>query len=494
MVFSHLIFIYAFLPLLMILYYCRQNNSWRRGVLLAFSLVFYAWGEPVYILLMLFSALMNYTFGIFIGASETDRGKKLSVVLGVIVNLAMLGVFKYTGFVVENINAITGLSIPVPNISLPLGISFYTFQAMTYVIDVYRGYCPPQGKFSKVLLYICLFPQLVAGPIVRYTDIQDQLDDRRVSAAQINKGIYRFAIGLGKKVILSNTCALACKNLFALNEVTVTGSWLGIAFYALQIYFDFGGYSDMAIGLGHMFGFTFPENFDYPYISRSVSEYWRRWHITMSSWFRDYLFYPILRSRFMTNLARKLKKSGHKEASRNVPTILALLIVWFSTGLWHGASWNYVLWGLYYGVLLILDKYFIEKAMKKLAPTTSKIVGHASFIVLTLIGYTFFYHTTNLGSQLGYLFGIGVDAFTSDFVGSMLKTNLFLLILSLICVTPLSHILMEKFRGLMRRVLDVHTAYALDRVIQTVIVLFLLAISTVRLVGDSYNPFIYFEF
>ena len=494
MVFSHLLFIYAFLPLLMILYYCRQNNNWRRGVLLAFSLVFYAWGEPLYILLMLFSAGMNYAFGLFIGASETDRGKKIAVVSGVILNLALLGVFKYTGFMVENINAITGLNLAVPKISLPLGISFYTFQAMTYVIDVYRGYCPPQGKFSKVLLYICLFPQLVAGPIVRYVDIQDELEDRRVSAAQINMGIYRFAIGLGKKVILSNTCALACKNIFALKDVTVTGSWLGILFYALQIYFDFGGYSDMAIGLGHMFGFTFPENFNYPYISRSVSEYWRRWHMTMSSWFRDYLFYPVLRSGVMTKLTKKLKKSGHKEASRNVPTILALLIVWFSTGLWHGASWNYVLWGLYYGILLILDKYFIEKAMKKLSPTVSAIVGHGSFIILTLIGYAFFYHEKNLFANLGYLFGIGVDAFTSDYVASMLKTNLFLLIASLICVTPLSHNLMEKFRDLCRRVLDVHSAYALDRVIKTVIVLILLALSTVRLVGDSYNPFIYFKF
>ena len=494
MVFSHLIFIYAFLPLLLILYYCRQNNGWRRGVLLAFSLVFYAWGEPLYILLMLFSATLNYVFGIFIGASETDRGKKIAMVSGVVLNLLLLGVFKYTGFMVENINALFGLSIPVPSISLPLGISFYTFQAMTYVIDVYRGYCPPQGKFSKVLLYICLFPQLVAGPIVRYTDIQDQLEDRRVSASEINMGIYRFAIGLGKKVILSNTCALACKNLFALKDVTVTGSWLGILFYALQIYFDFGGYSDMAIGLGHMFGFTFPENFNYPYISTSVSEYWRRWHMSMSSWFRDYLFYPVLRSDSMTKLARKLKKSGHKAASRNVPTILALLIVWFSTGLWHGASWNYVLWGLYYGILLILDKYFIEKAMKKLSPIPFKVIGHASFIVLTLIGYTFFYHENNLFAQLGYLFGIGVNAFTSAYVSSMLKANIFLLALSLVCVTPLSHNLMEKFRALMRRVLDVHTAYGLDRVIKTVIVLVLLALSTVRLVGDSYNPFIYFDF
>ncbi len=494
MVFSHLIFIYAFLPLLMVLYYVRRNNAWRRGVLLAFSLIFYAWGEPVYILLMLGSAALNYLFGICIGASETDRGKKLAVVGGVAVNLAILGVFKYTGFAVETLNALTGLAIPVPKISLPLGISFYTFQAMTYVIDVYRGYCPPQGKFSRVLLYICLFPQLVAGPIVRYTDIQDQLADRRVSAAQINTGVYRFAIGLGKKVIFSNTCGLACQNLFASAGTTVAGNWLGILFYSLQIYFDFSGYSDMAIGLGHMFGFTFPENFDYPYISSSITEYWRRWHMTLGSWFRDYLFYPVLRSKALTKLTRWLKKSGYKAASRNVPTILALLVVWFSTGLWHGAAWNYVLWGLYYGFWLILEKYVLDKQLKKLKPMTARIIGHVSFVFITLIGYTFFYHEKNLFANLGLLFGIGAQSFSSAYASSLLYENGILLIVSLICVTPLGHILFEKFRGLTRRAVGVHTAYAVDRVIKTLIVVFLLAVCTLRLVGDSYNPFIYFKF
>lgn len=494
MVFSHLLFIYAFLPLLMILYYVRKNNSWRRGVLLAFSLIFYAWGEPVYILLMLGSALLNYMFGICIGASETDRGKKLAVVGGVLVNLAILGVFKYAGFAVETLNAVTGLALPVPKISLPLGISFYTFQAMTYVIDVYRGYCPPQGKFSRVLLYICLFPQLVAGPIVRYTEIQDQLSERRVSASQINAGIYRFAIGLGKKVIFSNTCGLACQNFFASAGTTVAGNWLGILFYALQVYFDFSGYSDMAIGLGHMFGFTFPENFDYPYISGSITEYWRRWHMTLGSWFRDYLFYPVLRSKFMTNLSRWLKKSGHKAASRNLPTILALLVVWFSTGLWHGASWNFVLWGLYYGLWLILEKYVLDKQMKKLKPVTGRIIGHVSFVFITLIGYAFFYHETNLFGNLGKLFGVGASAFSDVYAGSLLYENGLLLIVAMICVTPLGHILFEKFRALTRRAVGVHTAYAVDRVIKTLIVLLLLAVCTLRLVGDSYNPFIYFKF
>ncbi|MGN1000030.1 MAG: MBOAT family O-acyltransferase [Faecousia sp.] len=477
MVFSDLLFIYAFLPLLMILYYVRKNNGWRRGVLLVFSLIFYAWGEPVYVLLLLGSALLNYIFGFCIGISETNRGRKLAVVSGVLVNLAILGVFKYTGFAVETLNAVTGLALPVPKISLPLGISFYTFQAMTYVIDVYRGRCRPQRKFSRVLLYICLFPQLVAGPIVRYTEIQDQLSDRRVSAAQINTGIYRFTIGMGKKVIFSNTCGLACQNFFASAGTTVAGNWLGILFFSLQIYFDFSGYSDMAIGLGHMFGFTYPENFNYPYISTSITEFWRRWHISLSTWFKEYLYIPL---------------GGNRRGRGR--QVLNILIVWAATGFWHGANWNFLLWGLYYAVLLIVEKFVLNKQMKKLKPTTARIIGHVSFVFITLIGFAFFYHETNLFGNLGKLFGIGVSAFSDIYAGSLLYENGLLLIVAIICVTPLGHILFEKFRALARRAVGVHTAYAMDRVIKTLIVLFLLAVCTLRLVGDSYNPFIYFKF
>ena len=494
MVFSHLLFLYVFLPLLMILYYISGSARWRRGILLVFSLVFYALGEPVYILLMLASALLNYLFAILIGAAQSDKGKKTAVVCGVIINLAFLGVFKYAGFLVESINGITGLSLSVPEIRLPLGISFYTFQAMTYVIDVYRGYCQPQRKFSRVLLYISLFPQLVAGPIVRYVDVEEALEDRRVSAAQINTGVWRFAIGMAKKVILSNACSLACENLFASAGTTVLGSWLAILFYALQIYFDFGGYSDMAIGLGHMFGFTFPENFNYPYISRSISEFWRRWHITLSSWFRDYLFYPLLRSDCLTRMGRRLKKRGHKAASRAVPTILALLVVWFSTGLWHGAAWNFVLWGLYYGFWLILEQFVTDKYMKKLPPVASAIIGHVGSALIILFGYAIFYHESNLFANLGYMLGIGASSFSSVYATSMLYENGLLLIASLICVTPLGHVLFEALRGKMRAALGPKQAYNTDRIIKTVIVLVLLFFCTVRLVGDSYNPFIYFRF
>ena len=494
MVFSHLIFLYAFLPLLMLFFYISKDAGWRRGVLLIFSLVFYAWGEPIYILLMLGSALMNYLFGLMVDERRKDTLRKIGIILAVVANLALLGVFKYTGFAMETVNDITGLGLSVPKIALPLGISFYTFQAMTYVIDVDRGYCGSQKKFSRGLLYICLFPQLVAGPIVRYVDVEEQLENRRVSAGQINTGIWRFAIGLGKKVVFSNSCGLVCQNLFASGGNTVLGNWAAILFYSLQIYFDFSGYSDMAIGLGHMFGFTFPENFNYPYISSSISEYWRRWHISLSTWFRDYLFYPVLRAKPMTKLSKKLKKSGHKAASRAVPTIIALLIVWFSTGLWHGASWNYVLWGLYYGMWLILEQFVLDKWLKKLPGLVSRIIGHVSFVFITLIGYAFFYHETNLFGNLGKMFGIGTSSFTSDYTDSMIYENGLLLIAALICVTPLGHTLFEALRGQLRQKLGFRQAYAVDRVIKAVLIVALLAICTLRLAGDSYNPFIYFKF
>ena len=494
MVFSELLFIYAFIPLLMLFYFTGKSAGWRRGVLLVFSLVFYAWGEPMYILLMLFSALMNYVFGLFVGEGQPEKQRKRAILLAVIANLALLGVFKYTGFVMGTFKNLFDGNFEVIKIILPLGISFYTFQAMTYVIDVYRGYCAPQRSFPKVLLYICLFPQLVAGPIVRYVDIEEQLEERQVSAGQINAGLWRFAIGLGKKVIFSNTCSLVCQNMFASAGTTVLGNWLAILFYSLQIYFDFSGYSDMAIGLGHMFGFTFPENFDYPYISSSITEYWRRWHMTLGSWFRDYLFYPILRSGRMSRMTRRLKKAGHKGASRCLPTILALVVVWFSTGLWHGANWNFVLWGLYYGFWLILEQFVLEKQLKKLPKLVSKLIGHVSFIFITLIGYAIFYHENNLFAQLGKLFGIGTASFSSSYATSMLYENGLLLIAALVCITPLSHKLFEAFRTWLRNKYGVYHAYAIDRTIKTVVILLLLAICTTRLAGDSYNPFIYFKF
>lgn len=495
MVFSSLIFIYIFLPILLFMYFIIKNNSWRRGILLVFSLVFYAWGEPAYILLMLFSALCNYIFGLLVGSERKPVTRKIAVTLGIIVNLALLGVFKYAGFAVETFNTVTGLAVPVPAIVLPLGISFYTFQAMTYVIDVYWENSQSQRSFPKLLLFIAFFPQLVAGPIVRYTDIAGQMEDRRVSAQKINDGLYRFAIGLGKKVVLANTCALATENLFATTAgPTVLSSWGGILFYAFQIYFDFSGYSDMAIGLGNIFGFNFPENFNYPYISKNVTEYWRRWHMTLGSWFRDYLFYPVMRSKGITKLAKKLKSSGHKSAAKALPTIIALAVVWFSTGLWHGANWNYVLWGVYYGFWLIAEKFVLDKLYKKMPKALSEILQRVSFVVITLFGFAIFYHETDLFVKLGYMFGVGTVGLSSVYAVSMLYENGILLIVAFLCSMPLMKMAAEAIGKKLCAAMGENRAYALIRLCKTIVILALFALCTIRLAGDSYNPFIYFKF
>ena len=474
MVFSHLIFLYAFLPLLMLLFFVSKNGAWRRGVLLAFSLIFYAWGEPVYILLMLGSAALNYLFGLLVAACLTPGGKKAALIVGVAINLALLGVFKYAGFAVESLNAIAGLDIPVPQIALPLGISFYTFQAMTYIIDVYRGQCQPQLRFGKVLLYICLFPQLVAGPIVRYVEVEEQMEHCRVTVSQINTGLWRFMVGLAKKVVFSNTCGLACQNFFANAGNTVLGNWCGILFYALQIYFDFSGYSDMAIGLGHMFGFSFPENFNYPYICRSITDFWRRWHMTLSGWFRDYVYIPL----------------GGNRCSK-ARWLLNIFTVWMLTGLWHGAHWNFILWGLYYAVFLVLEKTLLQKFLDKLPGIVRNI--YAMFIVL--VGWMLFYYE---GGQalvgVGKLFGIGVTGFTSTYTGDLFYENGLLLIAATVCATPLGRNLLTLGRSSLQRRADPQVAYAIERACKTLVIVILLLVCTLRLVGDSFNPFIYFRF
>ena len=368
MVFSSLLFIFVFLPLVLIAYYAVPARV-QNIVLLLFSILFYAWGEPVYVVLMLFSCVFNYVVGREM--EQTPNRARAVLTFGIIVNVAMLGFFKYWGFLLGTINAIPFINIPYHDLALPIGISFFTFQAISYLVDVYRQETPAQRNLIDFSLYIAMFPQLIAGPIVKYHDIAQQLRNKRVSADDFNYGIQRFVIGLGKKVLLANNLGAVYTGVCALGagEQSVAAAWVGIFCYTLQIYFDFSGYSDMAIGLGRLFGFHFQENFNYPYISQSITDFWRRWHISLSSWFRDYIYIPLGGNR--------VKPSRH---------VLNILVVWMLTGFWHGAAWNFMLWGLYYGLLLLLEKYVLIRVLEKL-PAPVRII-YSLFVVI--IGWVLF--------------------------------------------------------------------------------------------------------
>ena len=469
MVFSNLIFLYLFLPVCLLLYFLCRNMAGKNAVLIAFSLLFYAWGEPLYVFLMIGMAAANWGFGLWMG-----RGRqKLKLVLAVIVNLGCLAVFKYAGFLVENINALFGASVPVPQIPLPIGISFYTFQALTYVIDVYRGQVGVQRSYWRFLLYVSLFPQLIAGPIVRYSDVEQQIEARKVCREDIFYGMTRFCIGLGKKVLLADGAGKIASQILdgQLSAATTLGMWLGVLLFTFQIYFDFSGYSDMAIGLGRIFGFKYPENFKLPYISRSISEFWRRWHISLGSFFRDYVYIPL---------------GGNR---RHV--YLNLFVVWALTGLWHGASWNFVLWGMYFFVLLCVERRF--KRQIKRVPVA---VRHLTTLFLIVIGWDIFYFTdaARLGQSFAVLFGFAGAGFGSETTSIMFVNNLPLLITCAIGSTPLPQMIGNAFGMLCagknhegsRQKVYVFVTYAFD--------LALLALCTISLVGTSYNAFLYFRF
>lgn len=472
MVFSSLIFLFLFLPACVLLYFARPSISYKNWVLVVFSLLFYAWGEPIYVLLLLFSTFVNYLIGRCIGSPDNPRGKRW-MILSVVFNLALLGYFKYIGFLVSNLN-LFGLQLPVPEVSLPIGISFYTFQTLSYVIDVYRGQVSVQRSYRDFLLYVSLFPQLIAGPIVRYSEIEPQLRQRKVNYASIFYGLLRFSIGLGKKVLLANYAGKVATQLLggSLSTSTTLAGWLGILMYTFQIYFDFSGYSDMAIGLGRMFGFRYSENFDLPYMSRSITEFWRRWHISLGSFFRDYVYIPL---------------GGNRRHQ-----ILNLLIVWTLTGLWHGASWNFALWGLYFFALLLIEKSFPQVLNK--IPVALRCLGTFFLVVL---GWVLFYCTdlSQLGQTFGLLFGqVGVG-FTNSQMNITLLNNLPLLVVCIIGSTPIPRFIGMVFSGLCaespkakprKRIVYTCVVYAFD--------LFLLGLSIVSLVGSSFNPFLYFRF
>lgn len=466
MVFSNLFFLYIFLPALFLLYFAIPNNLWRRSILTLFSLLFYAWGEPVCVFIMIGLVLFDYIMGLLIDTIRLNAVRKLLLFIAIAGNLGLLVYYKYLGFGAQTLNTLFVCKIPVPQITMPIGISFFTFQTMSYVIDVYREDAKVQKSFPRLLLYVSFFPQLIAGPIVRYKDIEAQLSDRHVPVACFNDGLFRFSVGLAKKVLIADACDAVVSSLYNMSEVTFVARWAGALFFTLQLYYDFSGYSDMAIGLGRMFGFRFLENFDYPLMSGSATEFWRRWHMSLGTFFRDYVYIPL--------------GGNRHDQQRNI------LVVWFLTGLWHGASWNFVLWGLYYALLLIWEKKKFLSQLKSMPKPVSFAVSHVYTLFTTVFGFAIFYFDTNLWKNLGYLFGIGCDSFNDIFTRSVIADNVWLLLAAFILAFPV-------IPSLYKLVKD-KTPYAVDRAVKTLIIIAFIALATVRLVGNSYSPFLYFRF
>ncbi len=468
MLFSSIVFLFTFLPAVMILYYLLPVR-FRNVILLLASLVFYAWGEPVYLFLMLLSILFNYFSGLDIARNLQDkRAAKRSLVFNLIINLAVLGFFKYEGFVLDTLNGIFPVHISYHALPLPIGISFYTFQILSYIIDVYRGNVKVQTNLPNFALYVTMFPQLIAGPIVQYADVDEQLASREVSRTKFGEGSMYFIRGLAKKVLLANTSGMIFTEVSGLakGNIAVMTAWLGAFAYMFQIYFDFSGYSDMAIGLGKMFGFEFNMNFNYPYVAKSITEFWRRWHISLSSWFRDYVYIPL----------------GGNRVSK-IKHIRNLLIVWFLTGLWHGAAWNFVAWGLYYGVILIIEKYLLSPVLDRLPD----IVRHIYSIVLVVIGWVLFF-SSSFGQAADYIrvmFGAGAHGFADRESMYLLTSNLILWLILIFGSTPLVHFRYEH----MLRTKKWNTT-----IINIVVYAALFIVCIAYLVTETYNPFLYFRF
>ena len=468
MLFSSIVFLFSFLPAVMILYYLLPVR-FRNVILLLASLVFYAWGEPVYLFLMLLSILFNYFSGLDIARNLQDkRAAKRSLVFNLIINLAVLGFFKYEGFVLDTLNGILPVHISYHALPLPIGISFYTFQILSYIIDVYRGNVKVQTNLPNFALYVTMFPQLIAGPIVQYADVDEQLASREISRTKFGEGSMYFIRGLAKKVLLANTSGMIFTEVSGLakGNIAVMTAWLGAFAYMFQIYFDFSGYSDMAIGLGKMFGFEFNMNFNYPYVSKSITEFWRRWHISLSSWFRDYVYIPL----------------GGNRVSK-IKHIRNLLIVWFLTGLWHGAAWNFVAWGLYYGVILIIEKYLLSPVLDRLPD----VVRHIYSIVLVVIGWVLFF-SSSFGQAADYIrvmFGAGAHGFADRESMYLLTSNLILWLILIFGSTPLVHFRYEH----MLRTKKWNTT-----IINSVVYVALFIVCIAYLVTETYNPFLYFRF
>lgn len=464
MVFSSLVFLFAYLPITLLAYYLVPRQG-RNIFLFIVNLIFYGWGEPKLVLLMVFNIFFNYIGGWLVDKYRADaKKKKLFLILTCVLDIGILAVFKYTGMITETLNMLPFLNIPELQISLPIGISFYTFQTMSYVIDVYRDDAPVSKNFINFGTYVALFPQLIAGPIVRYRDVAEQLVNRRETLEMFTKGVKLFMVGLAKKVIIANTMGTLTTNIFATtDENGVVGTWVGMIAYTFQIYFDFSGYSDMACGLGNMLGFEFLKNFNYPYIAKSITDFWRRWHISLSTWFKEYVYIPL---------------GGNRKGVKR--QILNLLIVWGLTGLWHGAAYNFVLWGLYYGLLLILEKFVLKKFLDRLP----SFVQHIYTLFIVIIGWGLFYFTDvgQLGEFMADLFNFG-NGICGNQAFNLIMSNLPMLIIAAVASTPLAAMLYNRFE---------HTHFMW--IPETLYCMGVLAVSTASLVNQSYNPFLYFRF
>ena len=467
MLFSSISFIYYFLPITLLLYFMAPKKL-RNYVLLVSSMVFYFFGEPIYVLLLVLSSVSDYIWSLLIEKFRGQKKTKMFLIMSLIINLGLLGFFKYIDFFIGSVNAVFGTDIPVTGVPLPIGISFFTFQTMSYTIDVYRGRASAQRNFGTFATFVCLFPQLIAGPIVRYTDVAAELEERSSTLDNVSYGVRRFTVGLGKKVLLANAMGELTLIFQQSDEKTVVFYWLYAIAYTLQVYFDFSGYSDMAIGLGSIFGFRFPENFNYPFVARSITDFWRRWHMTLGSWFRDYVYIPM----------------GGNRGSKG-KWLMNIAVVWLLTGLWHGASWNFVLWGAFFGVALSVEKLWLHKILEK----SGRVIQHIYVLFLVVISFVIF-NANGLGgvvTDIGGLFGAGDIPFFGPETMYYLKSYGFLIVLTMIGSVPL-------IKNCHTKISNTKKGQVAMGILEPVGVAVLLIVVTAYLVDGSFNPFLYFRF
>jgi alginate O-acetyltransferase complex protein AlgI len=465
MVFSSLTFMYAFLPIVLITYFLSPKKL-KNIIILISGLIFYAWGEPKYIMIMITSAFVDYFAGLIISKSDDNKVRKSALLVSMVIDLGFLFIFKYSGFAVSIVNGVFKSEIPVPNLLLPIGISFYTFQSMSYTIDIYFKQVKVQRNFLNYLCYVSLFPQLVAGPIVRYEDVQNEIDERKININLVGEGVNYFVRGLAKKVLLANNIGSLWSSIKVVDvsEITVLTAWLGILSFTFQIYFDFSGYSDMAIGLGKMLGFNFPQNFNLPYLSKSISEFWRRWHMTLGAWFRSYVYIPL---------------GGNREGKYK--TIRNLIIVWFLTGLWHGASWNFIFWGMFYGFFIIIERLFLSRILEKI-PSIFRMIYT---FLLVVIGWVFFDLNT-MSDSFKYLKAMFANSNGLFDLDSVYYFKSYIVVF-IVCIIVSTNVL-SKFLG-NSNIIKKYYKYSVP-IYESV----LLILSTAYLVDSTYNPFLYFRF